>query len=110
MATKADLASKSDRKLLESRVKALLNLPSNAEAERVVKTVFTALNEALVANSKNTKYQLRIIELGTFRVVQKKATNRRNPKTGETFVVPARKQFTFKFAKALRPAKAAKAE
>ncbi|MCZ6591940.1 MAG: HU family DNA-binding protein, partial [Alphaproteobacteria bacterium] len=48
--------------------------------------------------------EVRLIGFGTFSVANRKATTGRNPRTGETIQIPARRQAKFKAGKALKEA------
>jgi len=48
--------------------------------------------------------RLRLPDIGTFKVVQRAARKGRNPKTGKTINIPARKAVTFSVAKSLKDA------
>jgi DNA-binding protein HU-beta len=47
---------------------------------------------------------LRVPDIGTFKVVDRKARKGRNPKTGAVITIPARKALTFSAAKSLKDA------
>jgi len=46
--------------------------------------------------------EIRLVGFGTFSVAQRSATTARNPRTGATIKIPARKQAKFKAGKALQ--------
>ena len=48
--------------------------------------------------------EVRLIGFGTFRTVERKATNGRNPRTGAVIKIPASKQPKFKAGKGLKDA------
>jgi integration host factor subunit beta len=67
------------------------------ESETVIKTIFGSISEAL---SSGDKVELR--GFGSFRVRDRKSRQGRNPKTGDTVKVPAKKVPFFKAGKELR--------
>ena len=67
------------------------------EAERVLEVFVTTIQDALKNGQK-----VNLAGLGTFIVVEKKARVARNPKTGETVQVPAKKAPKFKPGKQLK--------
>ncbi|MBN2372738.1 integration host factor subunit beta [bacterium] len=67
------------------------------ESETVIKTVFESINNAL---SSGDKVELR--GFGSFRVRDRKSRQGRNPKTGDTVNVPAKRVPFFKAGKELR--------
>ena len=64
---------------------------TKAEADRVIDTVVDAISGALIAGDK-----VALSGLGTFSVVERNARVGRNPKTGETLEIPAKKAVKFK--------------
>jgi integration host factor subunit beta len=67
------------------------------DAERIVKTVFESVTNAL---HRGEKIELR--GFGSFRLRERKARIGRNPKTGETVNVPSKKVPYFKAGKELK--------
>ena len=67
------------------------------ESETVIKTIFDSISEAL---GEGDKVELR--GFGSFRVRDRKSRQGRNPKTGDTVNVPAKKVPFFKAGKELR--------
>ena len=67
------------------------------DAEKILETLVTTVQEALKAGIK-----VNVAGLGTFVVVEKKARMARNPKTGETVQVEAKKAPKFKPGKQLK--------
>lgn len=67
------------------------------ESETVIKTIFDSISEAL---GEGDKVELR--GFGSFRVRDRKSRQGRNPKTGDTVKVPAKKVPFFKAGKELR--------
>ncbi len=72
---------------------------SKADASKAVDSVFDN-----ITNSLRNGNEVRLIGFGTFSVAQRRATTGRNPRTGETIQIPARKQAKFKAGKALKEA------
>lgn len=67
------------------------------EAQVAVETVWNAIKDSL----KNEE-DVTISGFGTFKVKQTKARTGRNPKTGESIEIPAKKKIAFKAAKDLK--------
>jgi len=72
---------------------------SKAEATRAVDSVFGSVTSALTGGN-----EVRLVGFGTFSVVQRKASEGRNPRTGEKIQIKASKQPKFKAGKALKEA------
>ncbi len=72
---------------------------SMADANRAVDSVFDNITSSLRGGN-----EVRLIGFGTFSVANRKATTGRNPRTGETIQIPARRQAKFKAGKALKEA------
>ena len=70
---------------------------SKAEATRSVDSVLNSITKALTGGG-----EVRLVGFGTFSVVQRKASQGRNPRTGEKIQIPASKQPKFKAGKALK--------
>jgi DNA-binding protein HU-beta len=69
---------------------------------RVTKTVdafVTAVSKAIAKG-----HDVRIVDFGTFTVVHRRATEGRNPRTGEVITIAAKKKPKFKPGKALNEA------
>ncbi len=64
---------------------------SKSVAEKVVASVFEAIAEAMKTGDKVT-----LLGFGTFSVSERAAREGRNPKSGETITIPAKKVVTFK--------------
>jgi nucleoid DNA-binding protein len=69
------------------------------EAQEAVESVFD-----IIRGSLKKKDDVAISGFGTFRVKQTKARQGRNPKTGETIQIPAKKKVAFRAAKDLKNA------
>ena len=72
---------------------------SMTDATRAIESVFDNIIGCLRSGN-----EVRLIGFGTFSVAQRKASTGRNPRTGETIQIPARKQPKFKAGKALKEA------
>ncbi len=72
---------------------------SKADAAKCVDTVINAIVQALSGGN-----EVRLVGFGTFSVVQRKASEGRNPRTGEKIFIPASKQPKFKAGKGLKQA------
>ena len=67
------------------------------EAQTAVETVFDAIKGSL-----KKKDPVAISGFGTFKVKQTKARQGRNPKTGETIQIPAKRKVAFRASKELK--------
>ena len=72
---------------------------SKADAAKAVDSVFDTISKALSDGS-----DIRLVGFGTFSVAQRRASEGRNPRTGEKIQIPASKQPKFKAGKALKEA------
>ena len=72
---------------------------SKADAAKAVDSVFDTISGALASGS-----DIRLVGFGTFSVAQRRASEGRNPRTGEKIQIPASKQPKFKAGKALKDA------
>ncbi len=72
---------------------------SKADASKAVDSVFDNITSSLRNGN-----EVRLIGFGTFSVANRKATTGRNPRTGQTIQIPARRQAKFKAGKALKEA------
>ncbi len=70
---------------------------SKADAARAVDSVFDAITSALSGGG-----EVRLVGFGTFSTVQRKASEGRNPRTGEKIQIPASIQPKFKAGKGLK--------
>jgi nucleoid DNA-binding protein len=73
-------------------------LPVSKTTE-IVSLAFGLMTKSLVKNEA-----IQLIGFGSFSVKERKARNGRNPKTGETIKIPARKAVHFSVGKALKGA------
>jgi len=67
------------------------------EAQEIVEAVWDSIK-----NSLRKKEDVAISGFGTFKVKQTKARTGRNPKTGETIQIPAKKKIAFRASKDLK--------
>jgi nucleoid DNA-binding protein len=67
------------------------------EAQLAVETVLETIK-----NSLKKKEPVTISGFGTFKVKETKARTGRNPKTGETIQIPAKKKISFRASKELK--------
>ena len=72
---------------------------SKADSTKAVDSVFDAITASLKGGD-----EVRLVGFGTFTVSQRRATEGRNPRTGEKIKIPASKQPKFKAGKALKDA------
>ena len=70
---------------------------SKADASRAVDGVFD-----MITSSLSREEEVRLVGFGTFSVAHRKATQGRNPRTGERIQIAASKQPKFKAGKALK--------
>ena len=73
------------------------NTSTKKEAQTAVETVFDAIKGSL-----KKKDPVAISGFGTFKVKQTKARQGRNPKTGETIQIPAKRKVAFRASKELK--------
>ena len=72
---------------------------SKADAAKAVDSVFDSISRALSNGS-----DVRLVGFGTFSVVERRASEGRNPRTGESIHIPASRQPRFKAGKTLKNA------
>ena len=72
---------------------------SRADCTRAVDGLFDTIADALKAGE-----EVKIVGFGAFSVSQRKASQGRNPRTGEPIQIPATKQPRFKAGKGLKEA------
>lgn len=70
---------------------------SKADATRAVDAVFDTISSQLSGGE-----EVRLVGFGTFSVSDRRATEGRNPRTGEKIQIPASKQPKFKAGKQLK--------
>jgi len=73
------------------------NTSTKKEAQQAVETIFETIK-----NSLKKKEPVAISGFGTFKVKETKARQGRNPKTGETIQIPAKKKIAFRASKELK--------
>lgn len=74
---------------------------TKTQAESVLNTLITTILDTVRAGN-----ELAISDLGKFSIAQRAAKAGRNPKTGESIQIPAKRVPTFSAAKALKDAAA----
>ena len=72
---------------------------TKTDATKAIDATFEAITEALVKGDK-----VPLVGFGTFEVSERAAREGRNPRTGETVKIDARKAVTFKAGTALKDA------
>jgi len=72
---------------------------TKADANRALEATFEVIKKALKKGEK-----VPVAGFGTFNVTKRKAREGRNPQTGATVKIPARKAVTFKAGTALKDA------
>lgn len=72
---------------------------SKSDSASAVDGIFDAISDALGDGE-----EVRLVGFGTFTVSQRRASEGRNPRTGEKINIPASKQPKFKAGKALKDA------
>lgn len=72
---------------------------SKVDAAKAVDGVFESITSSLKGGS-----EVRLVGFGTFSVANRKASEGRNPRTGERIQIPASRQPKFKAGKALKSA------
>jgi DNA-binding protein HU-beta len=72
---------------------------SKADCAKAVDSVFDSIADTLKAGQ-----EVRIVGFGSFNVTRRKASQGRNPRTGEPITIPASNQPKFKAGKGLKDA------
>ena len=72
---------------------------SKADSANAIDSVFDAITDSLKSGG-----EVRLVGFGTFSVSQHRASEGRNPRTGEKINIPASKQPKFKAGKGLKDA------
>ncbi len=70
---------------------------SKADAARAVDAVFETIADSLKGGQ-----EVRLVGFGTFSVANRRASQGRNPRTGEPIQIPASRQAKFKAGKGLK--------
>ena len=72
---------------------------SKADSTKAVDAVFDSITASLKGGN-----EVRLVGFGTFTVTQRRASEGRNPRTGETIQIPASNQPKFRAGKGLKDA------
>lgn len=72
---------------------------SKADAARAVDAIFETIKNSLSGGG-----EVRIVGFGTFNVTHRRASQGRNPRTGEKIMIPASNQPKFRAGKGLKEA------
>ena len=72
---------------------------SKSDSANAIYSMFGSISDALKGD-----VEVRLVGFGTFSVAQRRASEGRNPRTGERIQIPASKQPKFKASKALKDA------
>ncbi len=72
---------------------------TKADAEKAIDATFSSITSSLQAGA-----DVRLIGFGTFATAQRKATEGRNPRTGEKIAIPAKRMPKFRPGKQLKEA------
>lgn len=70
---------------------------TKADSARAIDSFIASVSDSLGKNQ-----EVRLVGFGTFAVAQRKATEGRNPRTGEKIKIPAKKSPKFRAGKALK--------
>lgn len=84
---------------LVDKIYAKAGLPSKAKAEEALDAIISCLRDALVAGDSIT-----FTGFGSFKVMERKERQGRNPQTNEPITIPASKVVKFTPGKALKDA------
>lgn len=87
--------SKAGREELTALVQRNLNLQTKKEAENVISTVISSLEEVLLNNLANDKFTLKLDRFGKFTIKHKPGIYRKIPFTGETKMTNAKRKVKF---------------
>jgi len=87
--------SKAGREELTARVQDALKPSTKKEAEHILDTVITALEQTLLANLSEDKFSLKLNSFGKFTVRHKPGIYRKIPFTGETKMTSAKRKVKF---------------
>lgn len=87
--------SKAGREELTSLVQRALQLSTKKEAEHVIDTVISCLEEVLLNNLANDKFVLKLNRFGKFTIRHKPGIYRKIPFTGETKMTNAKRKVKF---------------
>jgi len=92
------MAEKIGKKELAEAISQKHELPK-AQARKILETLVEEIKSALKSGKK-----VNLAGLGVLRVAERKARMGRNPKTGETIQIPAKKAIKFRASKDLKQA------
>jgi nucleoid DNA-binding protein len=87
--------SKAGREELTAIVQRALNYGTKKEAEKVIDTVVSALEEVLLNNLADAQFTLKLNRFGKFTVKHKPGIYRKIPFTGETKMTNAKRKVKF---------------
>jgi len=87
--------SKAGREELTSLVQRALNLGTKKEAEKIIDTVISSLEEDLLNNLAKDKFTLKLNRFGKFTIRHKPGIYRKIPFTGETKMTNAKRKVKF---------------
>lgn len=94
--------SKAGRDELTSRVQLLLNLKFKKEAEKIINTVFSSVEQILIENLDNEGFILKLNKFGKFSIRHRKGIERVIPFTGETKMTNGKRKVRFNTLGTLR--------
>jgi nucleoid DNA-binding protein len=87
--------SKAGRDELTSIVQRALSLGTKKEAEHIIDTVISALEQVLLNNLANNQFVLKLNSFGKFTIRHKPGIYRKIPFTGETKMTNAKRKVKF---------------
>lgn len=87
--------SKAGRDELTELVRQALNLSTKKDAEHIIDTVISALEQTLLNNLGTNKFSLKLNSFGKFTVRHKPGIYRKIPFTGETKMTSAKRKVKF---------------
>jgi len=87
--------SRIGRELLISRVQQTLNLSTKKEAESLVNTLISCIEDTLVDNLRTDKFSMKLNSFGKFSIRHKPGIYRKIPFTGETKMTNAKRKVKF---------------
>jgi nucleoid DNA-binding protein len=87
--------SKAGREELTSVVQSSLNLGTKKEAEKIIDTVISAIEEVLINNLAQDQFTLKLNHLGKFTVKHKPGIFRKIPFTGESKMTDSKRKIKF---------------
>lgn len=79
------------------------NLSDLGVSEDIAKNITQAILDSIIDSLKKG-ISVKISKFGTFLIKERKERKARNPKTGQTLTVPAKKVFAFRSSKFLKEA------